>query len=186
MTILAFGMIVAASIFANLFIQEVLEDNYIETVKREYHKVEDASKEIERLKGNINNEIYFKKLINLHFQSVIASNFFWDQKEQCKNKIESLKELEENISEEINEINRKIDSISYFDRELRDKKRTLIEMYKKTKNQIYKYCEIKNQYYDYLTQNNINTSELKYLIKNTCGEKGIDWYYRNYIAKGRK
>ncbi len=61
MTILAFGMIVAASIFANLFIQEVLEDNYIETVKREYHKVEDASKEIERLKGNINNEIYFKK-----------------------------------------------------------------------------------------------------------------------------
>jgi glucose-6-phosphate 1-dehydrogenase len=59
-------------------------------------------------------------------------------------------------------------------------------MHKRTVEKIRNLNSEKNKYYQKVKENNRVTSQLKILIKETCGERGREWYYRNYTAKGRK
>jgi chromosome segregation ATPase len=186
MNLLLYGFIFAGSLIANLFVQEVMEDDYNAVFESEYQKIQQAKIKLEKYKRYRDNQVNYKKLINEHYQSLRRADSLYQKKNHLNNKKDKLKSLADQLSNEINELKERISELDYFDKNLKDEKSSLIQMHKRTVEKIRNLNSEKNKYYQKVKENNRVTSQLKILIKETCGERGREWYYRNYTAKGRK
>jgi DNA repair ATPase RecN len=185
MNLLLYGFIFAGSFIANLFVQEVMEDNYNAVFESEYQKIQQAKNELKEYQKYRDNQVNYKTLIDKHYQSLRRADSLYQIKNQINNKKNNLKSLADQISNEINELKERISELDHFDKNLKDEKSSLIQMHKRTIEEIKILNSEKNRYYQQVKENNRTTSQYKILIKETCGEKGRQWYYRNYTAKGR-
>ena len=162
-----------------------MEDDYNRIFESEYQKIQQAKNDLREYQKYRNNIVNYKTLIDKHFQSLRISDSFYQKKAQIDKKKINLKNLADQLSNKINELKERISELDYFDKNLKDEKSSLIQMHKRTIEDIRKLNSEKNRYYQKIKENNRVTSQYKTLIKETCGEKGKQWYYRNYTAKGR-
>ncbi|MBL5982016.1 hypothetical protein X925_06210 [Petrotoga sp. 9T1HF07.CasAA.8.2] len=186
MNFFLYGFIFAGSFIVNMFVQEVMENNYKAVFENEYQKIQQAKIELEKYKRYRDNQLNYKILIDKHYQSLRRADSLYQIKNLINNKISNLKSLADQISNEIKVLNKRINNLDYLDKNLEDEKNSLIQMHRKTVEEIRNLNSEKIKYCEKVKENNRITHEYKILIKETCGQRGREWYYRNYTAKGRR
>ena len=168
--------------------EEKASERWEKRRKNQLQKIEKLRIEIETKvrQDKLNSD--FITLTELHFNSFIVSDETYKLLEDAKIVLEHLTKIIEKAKEQIDSLLKKRNkSTDYKSSNEIKQEIEIIQDQKITFQKNYELCKVqKNNLYEELKKLNTQTSLLKYIIRDKCGLRGVEWYEKLEARKNRK